>query len=278
MTFHKRLFGQHLVTDIVSKAIHHHVFNDSPEKALVLSFHGSTGTGKNYVSDIITNHLYFMGSRSKFVVKRLSGQDYPHASEIDKYEKELKRLIKEQTSICERSLFIFDEMDKMPEGLINTLKPYLDYYPDVHGVDYRKNIFIFLSNLGAEEINNETYNYLNSGKKRESIAKVQMEKVLQNAVSKQTGGFKGTVLIESGLIDFFVPFLPLEKEHIKQCVEESINERQKNKPVNQRKPATDELKEVIAAELQYFAKFDEKFAENGCKKVMKKASLHIQKF
>ena len=74
------------------------MFNDRPEKALVLSFHGSTGTGKNYVSDIITNHLYLMDSRSKFVVKRLSGQDYPYSSEIDKYEKELKRLIKEQTS------------------------------------------------------------------------------------------------------------------------------------------------------------------------------------
>ena len=266
------------MVDIVSKAIHHHVFNDRPEKALVLSFHGSTGTGKNYVSDIITNHLYFLGSRSKFVVKRLSGQDYPHASEIDKYEKELKRLIKEQTSICERSLFIFDEMDKMPEGLINILKPYLDYYPDVHGVDYRKNIFIFLSNLGAKEINTETYKHLKAGKKREDIAKVQMEKVLQNAVSKQTGGFKGAVIIESGLIDFFVPFLPLEKEHVKQCVEESINERQKHKPINKRKPATNELKEIIAAELQYLPEFGEMFAETGCKKVMKKAALHIQKF
>ena len=45
-----------------------------------------------------------------------------------------------------------------------------------------------------------------------------MVKVLQNVVSKQTGRFKGTVvpvLIEFGLINFFVLFLPLEKEHVK---------------------------------------------------------------
>ena len=41
-------------------------------------------------------------------------------------------------------MFIFDEMDKMHPGLIDSIKPYLDYYDKVDGVSYRKAIFIFL--------------------------------------------------------------------------------------------------------------------------------------
>ena len=41
-------------------------------------------------------------------------------------------------------MFIFDEMDKMHPGLIDCIKPYLDYYDKLDGVSYRKAIFIFL--------------------------------------------------------------------------------------------------------------------------------------
>ena len=45
---------------------------------------------------------------------------------------------------CPRSLFIFDEIDKMPSRLLDSIKPYLDYYTEINGVDYRKAMFIFL--------------------------------------------------------------------------------------------------------------------------------------
>lgn len=41
-------------------------------------------------------------------------------------------------------MFIFDEMDKMHPGLIDSIKPYLDYYEKLDGISYRKAIFIFL--------------------------------------------------------------------------------------------------------------------------------------
>ena len=270
-TLHNKLFGQHLVVDIVSKAIRNHVFNDSPKKALVLSFHGSTGTGKNYVSNIITNNLYLMGSRSKFVLKKISWQDYPHASEIWKYKINLKALIEKQTRKCERSLFIFDEMHKMPKGLLNVVRNLL------HGgflIDYRKNIFIFLSNLGSEEINIETYHHLKSGEKREGITKKQMKNVILKALYKESDSFN-SVLRLGGLIDFFVPFLPLEREHVKHCIEKSIKEHRKRKPKDKGKPVTEHLKERVANELQYSQKFEEMFSDSGCKRVDKKIGLFI---
>ena len=60
------------------------------------------------------------------------------------YQDRLREMIEKQISKCERSLFIFDEIDKMPGGLIDTIKPYLDYHEALSGVDYRHAIFIFL--------------------------------------------------------------------------------------------------------------------------------------
>jgi hypothetical protein len=45
---------------------------------------------------------------------------------------------------CETSLFVFDEMDKIPVGLIDTIKPYIDFVQDLGGTDFRRSTFIFL--------------------------------------------------------------------------------------------------------------------------------------
>ena len=278
VTLEKKLFGQHLALDIVSKTIQQHAFNDNPEKPLVLSFHGSVGTGKKYVSDIIINHLYYLGWRSKFVVRKISSYDYPDEDDIDRYEKQIKNLIENQIRTCERSLFVFYELESMPEGLIDVLKPYLRNIPGIHRVNYRKNIFIFLSNVGAKEIITETYRHLKSGKMREEITNDQMKNVLQKAILNEPGGLKNTILISAGLIDVFVPFLPLEKKHIKQCVEDSIKIYQKKKPGEETKPTLDKLKEVIANDVWYLREFDYMFAEAGCKRVMMKTTMRLQKF
>lgn len=57
---------------------------------------------------------------------------------------QLQSWIRGNVSACARSIFIFDEMDKMHAGLIDAIKPYLDYYDNLDGVSYQKVIFIFL--------------------------------------------------------------------------------------------------------------------------------------
>lgn len=56
--------------------------------------------------------------------------------------------VRGNVSDCARSIFIFDEMDKMHAGLIDSIKPFLDYYEQLDGVSYRKAIFIFLRLAG----------------------------------------------------------------------------------------------------------------------------------
>lgn len=62
---------------------------------------------------------------------------------------QLQLWIRGNVSACARSIFIFDEMDKMHAGLIDAIKPFLDYYDHVDGVSYQKAIFIFLRYVRA---------------------------------------------------------------------------------------------------------------------------------
>ena len=63
---------------------------------------------------------------------------------VMRVQDQLRQWIKGNVSICARSLFIFDEMDKMPVGIIEAIKPFIDHYQEVDGIDFRKSIFLFL--------------------------------------------------------------------------------------------------------------------------------------
>ncbi len=45
--------------------------------------------------------------------------------------------MKGNVSHCPHSLFVFDEVDKMPPGVLDGIRAYLDYIDIVDGVDYR---------------------------------------------------------------------------------------------------------------------------------------------
>jgi len=268
--FESELFGQHIVNKIVAKAIAAHVSNDNPSKALVMSFHGSTGSGKNHVSDIIAKHIYKNGARSKYVHKRISTLHYRNGNRLEEYKDELKKIIEGKTKVCERSLFIFDEMDKMPVGLADVIKPYIDHHELNNEIDYRKNIYVFLSNLAGVNINKETLKHFRNGDKRKDITSKHMEKVVSTASFYKFCGFKASDLILSGLIDFFIPLFPLERSHVKQCAERELRKRGK-KDID----ITPYILEQIASELQYFPQNEELFSVTGCKLVEKKVALFL---
>jgi hypothetical protein len=40
-------------------------------------------------------------------------------------------------SQCGRTLFVFDEVEKMPKGMLDAIKPFLDYHEEIDGIDFR---------------------------------------------------------------------------------------------------------------------------------------------
>ena len=250
---------------IVPKVILDHISKKEPKKALAVSFHGWPGGGKSYVVDFITNLLYFKGVKSKFVHRRRGIDHYSHDSEKEEYKKDLKKLIETATKACSTSLFIFDDFDTMPDGIADVLIPYLDFDREINGVDFRKNILIFLSNSGGEHINNATYEHLAKGGKREEITSYQMETLLKTLAFNNRGGFRKSEMVSSSFIDFFIPFLPLERKHVKECIKVALQIR--GKPVN-----NETLVDEIANELHYFPKGNKAFSTSGCKLLNKKTA------
>ena len=85
-SLNQQVYGQHLVIKAVVRHVKAHFSNNDPSKALALSFHGGTGTGKNYVSRIIAQHVYKEGMRSKFVHMIASTKEFPHADMVPLYK------------------------------------------------------------------------------------------------------------------------------------------------------------------------------------------------
>lgn len=126
--------------------------------------------------------------------------------------------IDEAIKLCKRSIFVFDEVEKMPAGVFESIASILDYHSHVGGTDFRQAIFIFLTNAGGDEIANALDNIMAKGRYREQTKIQDFEYIAEVAAYNIKGGLKSASIITSGLIDHFLPFLPLERRHIASCV------------------------------------------------------------
>ncbi|XP_071457091.1 prosalusin isoform X4 [Marmota flaviventris] len=178
----QHLAGQHLAKALVVKSLKAFVHDPSPTKPLVLSLHGWTGTGKSYVSSLLAQYLFQGGLRSPHVHHFSPIIHFPHPSNIDRYKKDLKNWVQGNLTACGRSLFLFDEMDKLPPGLMEVLRPFLGPSWVVYGTNYRKAIFIFISNTGGEQINQVALEAWRSRRDREEISLQELEPAVSRAV------------------------------------------------------------------------------------------------
>ncbi|XP_038046480.1 torsin-1A-like isoform X2 [Patiria miniata] len=262
-----QLFGQHLVTDHVVAAVEAHLTDKDPERPLVLSFHGRTGTGKNYVARMIAESIYKKGMNSKYVHHYAANKHFAHEKRLDEYKSLLRSEVAAYTYSCPYQLFIFDEIEDMPEGLLDSLKPFIDYNVHLDNVDYRKAIFIFLSNTAAMEITQKTYSHLSAGGNREKITLQEMEEVIEKTAYSAKGAFNRSRLIDSYVISHFVPFLPLERQHVRECVRVALRKRSFS-----RRHMNDAIDQVMDL-LQFWPEVSKLFALKGCKNVNEKAAL-----
>ncbi|CAJ0587036.1 unnamed protein product, partial [Mesorhabditis spiculigera] len=263
----QRVFGQHIVLDSVVDAIETH-WNGRPTKPLVMSFHGFTGCGKNYVSQIIAENIYKNGMRSRFVQNIVATADFPDGSRVAEYEEKLRDRLMDSISACGRSLFIIDEVDKMPERLLSSLKPFMDHHKEVGGRDFRKAVFLLLSNKGSEDILKITLAHHEAGHERTSLRLKDFEGKVAHETFNRDGGLKMSEIISNHLIDHYVPFLPLERVHLEKCIYTYL-ERQGRPDLAKQQNTV----KHVADQLQFFPKGNPIYSSSGCKRVNAKADL-----
>lgn len=81
-----RLHGQHLARELVLTTVKGYLEVPQPGKALALSFHGWSGTGKNFVARLLAENLYRDGLRSNCVKTFIATLHFPHPKYMDLYE------------------------------------------------------------------------------------------------------------------------------------------------------------------------------------------------
>lgn len=228
----KELFGQEIAHRVIINALYGHLTSSNPPKALTMSFHGPPGTGKTYISQLIAKLLYKNGDQSKFYHFFNGRNDFPLQEKVNEYKEELYTIIINSLQKCERSMFVFDEVDKMPEGLLNVLVPFLDYNAWVKSwrlasisINTRKAIYIFLSNTGSSRITQRLLTLWGEGKQRRATKLQDFENLISIGAFNEKGGFYHSDTIDSSVIDHYVPFLPLEEVHVKKCLEKAFLNR-----------------------------------------------------
>ncbi|XP_070934470.1 prosalusin isoform X1 [Macaca nemestrina] len=291
----QHLAGQHLAKALVVKALKAFVRDPAPTKPLVLSLHGWTGTGKSYVSSLLAHYLFQGGLRSPRVHHFSPVIHFPHPSHVERYKilfmehlclsdnlhcclagnppnlwlrKDLKSWVQGNLTACGRSLFLFDEMDKMPPGLMEVLRPFLGSSWVVYGTNYRKAIFIFISNTGGEQINQVALEAWRSRRDREEILLQELEPVISRAVlDNPHHGFSHSGIMEERLLDAVVPFLPLQRHHVRHCV---LNEL-----AQLGLEPRDEVVQAVLDSTTFFPEDEQLFSSNGCKTVASRISFFL---
>ncbi|XP_055020836.1 torsin-3A isoform X1 [Boleophthalmus pectinirostris] len=262
-----QLHGQHLAQSVVLKAIQGFINNPDSNKPLTLSFHGWSGTGKNFVARMIADNLYRDGVKSECVRLFIAPFHFPHARLVDTYKGQLREAIRDMVLRCPQTLFIFDEAEKLHPGLIDAIKPFMDHYDNVDGVSYRRAIFLFLSNIGGAAINDVALDFWHSGQNREDIGMEDLEHRLRAETIESEGGFAQSELMSGHLIDFYVPFLPLEYRHIKLCARDAFAARGLD--------ADEDTLDEVAKAMLYVPKEERLFSAQGCKSIPQRINFFL---
>ncbi|XP_009900290.2 torsin-3A [Dryobates pubescens] len=262
-----QLHGQHLAKEIVIRAVRGFLRSQWPEKALVLSFHGWSGTGKNFVARLVASRLFQDGLKSDCVRLFISLFHFPHQKYVDSYKAQLRKQISETLQLCKQSLFIFDEAEKLHFGLLDAIKPFMAR-SDPGQVDYQRSIFLFLSNLGGNTINEVALDFWRAGRAREEISMELLEPRLKLELQEpEESGYARSHLLEENLVDFFVPFLPLEYHHVKLCARDAFLAR--------RLPYTEAALDEVARMMVYVPKEEKLFSAQGCKSVSQRINYFL---
>lgn len=268
-----RVFGQPLIIKPIYKHLTAHMTDERPQRPLVMYFSGWTGTGKTYVARLVAESLYRYGMKSKFVKYISSSYHFPVKiqgdEEITLHRTRLRDMIRETVSQCERSLIILDELDKLPSGVVDSLQPFLDYVEDVDGIRYSKAIFIFLSNTGAEKLNHLAYKMFTEGKERKDLSMKDLEDILIKESYNEQGGLSRSSLLRRYSIGVFVPFLPLEREHVLLCIRREIDH------LNLIADKPERLADEIADEMTFFPEETGLYSKSGCKGVHEKVVNYL---
>lgn len=123
---------------------------------------------------------------------------------------------------CQHSVFIFDKVDQFDEDVLLMLASILKDLSSsaLAPHEFYRPIFIFLSDIAANQIKDRLLAVIKGGRSRDEATIFDFDVLWDNIyVSKRA---THNTLIPKDIIDYFVPFLPMERKYVEKCVADEL--------------------------------------------------------
>ena len=264
------VFGQHIAVKSVIDSLEKFkvaVKEKTGNRRLVLSFHGWTGTGKNYISRFIAEAFYNV----KFSLY-LAPLHFARLEPNDEGKATLKSWIAGNLTSCGVNVLVFDEVDKASQIHLEAIQEAIlgseaeiVKDPELENNESEKPIVVvlFLSNSKASQINNYLFSQVLLDRDRDLIRKSEFDDIFAQSDNEWY-----SEIGKSGVVEF-IPFLPLAEVHVRQCIERDFVHKGRDPGL--------ELVSAVMAELSFFDMGGKsgQISLTGCKRVSDKVDLHI---
>ncbi|XP_033643264.1 torsin-4A-like [Asterias rubens] len=243
-------------------------------KPLIMFFHGSSGVGKSFTADILAESIS-SNTKKEPCINLLSVDLFLRSETTQSKEIYMKilqdwvnRPMQEDKRCC-ISFFIFDELrDDIPQDLIQTLGQTLSQLDtqDSPAQSQHLKVIIIMTLIGSQSISDFLVVNMKRGQDRQSLTLPHPNwqepwKHLVASLDKQDPFW--TWLPPGAFIR--IPFLPLERSHIKECAKQSLSRNNLT--------ITEERLEWVADQMTYIPEDWPMFSVSGCKKVSSKVGL-----
>lgn len=216
------IVGQDLALRQISDAVCDHLANPSPTKPLVLSIHGPPGVGKSMFHQLAAPALYSTKPGPHLRCpgpdcagyKVLFGVDYTEDDRAAQHAM-LRNAIFTHVSKAPESLLVIEEYDKLDCHMRGFFRQLLDG-GTVGNVSLAKSIVILESNTGFMKL----HDMLEAAGARERISPELAQRTLKDLVFErwkaQGCEERDDTIKMVGIVNYFLPFFPLEKQHIEK--------------------------------------------------------------
>ncbi|GAB1610550.1 torsin-1A-like [Argonauta hians] len=252
----KQIIGQDVAVHAVVESMTNYIDNfklNREELPLVMSFHGGVGVGKTYLASLLYKYLPNNTHVSVFSYSH----HYLKSLDNNNNKNKVQSWIERELSICNWNVFILDDFDNIGSAQ-QTLTDALTYVKNSVLLRRMYLILVVISRINSDNINGIVFK-----KYAESSSDNQLKLVDFSPVFEEDG-LNGWLfkLHKKGLINAVVPFSPLTKNNVLECIKFQLHHHH-SKLINKEDISMKVLNNIFNSS----DSTNHDFSETGCKKV-----------
>lgn len=254
-----QLFGQHLAEESIISALND--FVSSPHSVNVLVLIGWLGVGKTYTTSLLKESFPLTDNTHSFSVPLHFAKNSDNYLFLD----DLSLLISRS---CGHSLVLFDDLDAENKEEINQIEKFI-YRLTNSRLASRSNgtLVVISSNLGGRAINHYVLEMMKQqgSHRRSSLTQSEIMRALDESGVDLT--FMQRLKRQSEIKTTIVPYLPLTREQLRQCVRHEFHK--------QGRDAVDSDVDAIVEDVGFSSSDFPVISKTGCKRIATKVDYFL---